>query len=456
MGGLDALRGVINGGRDLLCQIPASRWDVEQAALDLVGSPPEVASRVRHGGFLCDAELFEHGFFSISAAEASAMDPQQRLLLELGYAALHGSSRRRSVLSGGGTGVFVGIERPDWALAQPPSARASVYAVTGDNVSVASGRVSFVLGLHGPCSSVDTACASALCALHGGASAVRAGECVGGGVSDGASAALALAVSLKLAPYGTLGAASAGMLSIDGRCKTLDARANGYARTEGVGALVLESVGVAASSCALLLGSGVRQDGRSASLTAPNGSAQRTLLAHVLGRSSVAAAQLGWVEAHGTGTALGDPTEAGSLVAVLGAASSTPSRGAVSIAAAKASVGHSEAASGAAGLLRAAQQLSVQSVSGNAQLRVLNPLVGARLGGGAAAFGLPTQVGAAAAPAACGGVSSFGFSGTIAHAVLRHQGRTSAMHTLFAYRRHAFPWRDAASFALRVITTIVP
>ena len=142
------------------------------------------------------------------------MDPQQRLLLELGYAALHASSHRRVTLMGGDDGVFLGIERPDWAFAQPPSARGSVYAVTGDNVSAAAGRVSFVLGMQGPCSSVDTACASSLAAMHGASHVVLGGECAG---------ALALGVSLKLAPYGTLGAAAAGMLSSDGRCKTLDA-----------------------------------------------------------------------------------------------------------------------------------------------------------------------------------------------------------------------------------------
>merc|ERR1712185_429069 len=105
---------------------------------------------------------------------------------------------------GGDGGVFLGIERPDWALAQPPSARGSVFAVTGDNVSVAAGRLSFALGLHGPCASVDTACASALVALHGGALAVGGGEC---------GSAVALAVSLKLVPHGTLGTAAAGMLS---------------------------------------------------------------------------------------------------------------------------------------------------------------------------------------------------------------------------------------------------
>ena len=275
--------------------MPLTRWVLEETA-DVSVLTSVQAQCVRYGGFVAGTERFDAAAFGLSPAEVGAMDPQQRLLLELGYAALHGSSHRRVTLLGGDGGVFLGIERPDWALAQPPTARGSVYAVTGDNVSAAAGRVSFALGLQGPCSSVDTACASALVAVHWGTHAVRAGE---------SGAALALAVSLKLVPHGTLGAASAGMLSVDGRCKTLDARANGYARSEGVGALVLLCEG---SGVTTLCGSAVRQDGRSASLTAPNGSAQRTLLVSALDRASLHAVEVGSLEAHGTGTALGDPT----------------------------------------------------------------------------------------------------------------------------------------------------
>ena len=191
---------------DALGGVPSARWVLSQLVDERVLSETQLQC-VQYGGFVSGAQLFDSRAFSISHAEVGAMDPQQRLLLELGYAALHGSSQRRVALMGGDGGVFLGIERPDWALAQPSSTRSSVYAVTGDNVSAAAGRLSFVLGLQGPCSSVDTACASALAALHGSAHAVRASEC---------GHALALAVGLKLAPHGTLGAASAGMLSVDG------------------------------------------------------------------------------------------------------------------------------------------------------------------------------------------------------------------------------------------------
>ena len=382
---------------DAMGSVPLTRWALEEIA-DTSALTSVQAACVRHGGFVGGAQRFDAAAFSLSLAEAGAMDPQQRLLLELGYAALHGSSQRRITLMGCDVGVLLGIERPDWALAQPPLARGSVYAVTGDNVSAAAGRVSFALGLQGPCSSVDTACSSALAAVHWGGYAIRGGE---------SRAALALAVSLKLTPHVTLGAASAGMLSVDGRCKTLDARANGYARSEGVGALVLrEGSGAALRLC----GSAVRQDGRSASLTAPNGSAQRTLLVAALERATLGAFDVGSIEAHGTGTALGDPTEAGALAAVHGAAENPRS---IVYGAAKASVGHTEASSGQVGLLRLSEMADV--ATGNAHLRSLNPLVGSRLGSRAGCFVLSSQ--AVSSQLACG-VSSFWYSGTIAHAVL--------------------------------------
>ena len=261
---------------DAVGSVPSARWTLSNL-LDITALTPVQAYSVQYGGFVLEVQRFDERAFGMSYAEASAADPQQRLLLEHSYAALHASSQRRTVLMGGDTGIFLGIERPDWAMAQPPSTRGSVYAVTGDNVSVAAGRVCFVLGLQGPCASVDTACASALVALHTSAYSVKDCEC---------TFAVALAVSLKLVPHLTLGAAAAGMLSVDGRCKTLDARANGYARSEGVGALVLRRDDYVLTTEVHLGGTAVRQDGRSASLTAPNGSAQHNLLHTALSRAS--------------------------------------------------------------------------------------------------------------------------------------------------------------------------
>ena len=418
---------------DGLGTVPAVRWTLDRTA-DVHTLSAAQQRCVQHGGWLRGAEQFDSRLFGISPAEAKAMDPQQRLLAEFGYSSLHGSSHRRGSLSGGDGGVFLGIERPDWAIAQPRSARESVYAVTGDNVSAAAGRLSFMLGMQGPCLSADTACASALSALHGASYAVRGNEC---------AFALTLAVSLKLAPYATLGAASAGMLSMDGRCKTFDAHANGYARTEGIGAL-LAMLADEVTLRVTVSSSSVRQDGRSASLTAPNGSAQRALIVATLWRASLLAAEVDCTEAHGTGTALGDPTEAGAIAAVYGGSDTrtTP----LLIGAAKASIGHSEAGSGQVGLLKLSRLLQDETASGNAQLRALNPMVSERLDGVSGRFGLPNQAVVARASTR-GGVSSFGYSGTIAHSLLRCASSSVStyieQHPAPVYAKLSFPWVDA-------------
>ncbi|MGA1354626.1 MAG: beta-ketoacyl synthase N-terminal-like domain-containing protein, partial [Candidatus Limnocylindrus sp.] len=427
---------MLRGGGDAIGLVPAQRWVLEQM-VDVDALSESQKACVQHGGFISGAERFDHRLFGVSRAEAAAMDPQQRLLLETGYEALHAHGGRLAWLlgDGGNVGVFVGIERPDWSTVQAavPKLHNSVYAATGGTVSVASGRVSFVLGLQGPCMSVDTACSSALVSLHFGGHAVRGDEC---------RSALASGVGLKLLPYATLGAAAAGMLSVDGRCKTLDARANGYVRSEGVGMVLLHSSTVGGSHLSLvsqLNGSSVRQDGRSASLTAPNGSAQRTLLQSALARASLPCTAVGCLEAHGTGTALGDPTEVGSMAAVY-LASRRPMP--LALGAAKANIGHAEAASGMMGLLRAQQVVRGAWSSGNAQLRALNPLIAARLQGAHSAVLAPLCAQSLKDGDVCG-VSSFGFSGTIAHSVLSAcvLDRLVSWSPLVKFRATSFPWR---------------
>ena len=235
--GIESSRWALDAGEQRCCwqRVVTGSVDAGEAVDASLLSASQLAC-ARHGGFVAGADRFANTAFRVSPAEAEVMDPQQRMLLEAGYAGLHSAGQRRATLMGGDGGVFVGIERPDWALLQalrrsssqgsPPSA----FAVTADTVNVASGRLSFVLGLQGPCSSVDTACSSTLVALHGASSALSGGEC---------GVAVVLAVSLKLMPQPTLMAAAAGMLSSDSRCKTLDWLANGYVRSEALGAMVL-------------------------------------------------------------------------------------------------------------------------------------------------------------------------------------------------------------------------
>ena len=284
----------------------------------LVDSPPEVRSRVRHGGFLISAELFEHTSFSISAAEAAAMDQQQRQLLERGYASLHAAGLSRSSLMGAVVAVNVGQWASSTNRADGCACWASVYAATGFACSVTCGRVSFVLGLQGPCASYDTACSASLVGNHSSIRALQRNEC---------STALSSGVNMILSPATMRGNAIAGFTSVKGRSHTFDNRADGYARGEAIDAITLRpSARSSALRVSQMVGSAIRQDGRSASLTAPNGQAQQGVLLASLQDAGMRASDATSLEAHGTGTALGDPVEAGSLAAAYRAAIGTRAR----------------------------------------------------------------------------------------------------------------------------------
>ena len=441
-------RSMLQASGNALSAVPAKRWTETEAAEAMPSISSKHLASTRHGGFVAWAEQFDAAWFRVSPAEAEAMDPQQRLLLEVGYTGLHESGYRRVVLMESDSAVFVGIERPDWALLQAlrrsadQSANVSAFAVTADTINVAAGRLSFVLGLQGPCVSMDTACASALTALHAAACAVTGGECV---------SASALAVSLKLVPQPTLFAAAAGMLSVDGRCKTLDSRANGYVRSEGVGTTVLGSMG-RVNRLSAVDGSAVRQDGRSASLTAPNGSAQRQLLRCTLDRAGACSERVCAVEAHGTGTPLGDPTEVAALMGVLTEVAAAC--GERALGAAKANVGHAEAASGQVALLNVVQQIGHhEGTVGNGQLRHVNPLVASSLRSvPQVGLLLPMHVlrgGRRASSASVHhGVSAFGYSGTIAHALFAMLNCRGAVYNFQPsspnglYQRVSIAWRD--------------
>ena len=254
-------------GSDLISEVPLGRWRV--------GGPgfPDgvIGQRARYGGFLSDAELFDNAFFSVSPSEAGAMDPQQRLLLERSFEALHGASFQRTSLMDLVAGVFLGVAANDFAevVRTTPSLARSVYAATGSSHSVASGRISFVLGMQGPCVSYDTACSAALAANHAALRALQHRECV---------AALSVGVSMMLLPGVGITFATAGMLSAGGHCHTFDSRADGYVRGEACCAATLRVSSFATHDTLRLVGCCVRQDGKRASLTALNGQAQRALL----------------------------------------------------------------------------------------------------------------------------------------------------------------------------------
>ena len=435
-------------GHNGVVEVPTARWHVDaQAAL-----PEPLASRARHGGFLRGTELADCAAFAISPVEAVAVDPCQRLVLEHGYAALHGARLDRLVFGGSLTGVFLGFSGSEFSkiLALSP-AGSSVYAATGSAASIACGRVSYVLGLHGPCATYDTACSAALVACHAGLRALQLDECPAG---------LVAGVTLMLLPGVGLSFALAGMTSARGRSQTFDARADGYARAEACGGVALRSSVDEASLCCLL-GSAVRQDGRSASLTAPNGQAQQHLLMAALCHAGTVADALALGEAHGTGTALGDPIEAGSLAAaVLVAREEAP----LIVGSVKANIGHAEPAAGMTGLLKLALALCSGEAAPNAQLRAVNLHVSGVVRH--TKCGLPTHPAMLALASQRGGASSFGYAGTIANVLLSCasapnvvDGRSLALPLM--YRRRTFMMGAAVcpaegATAHKAITVDVP
>jgi acyl transferase domain-containing protein len=297
------------------------------------------------GGFMEDLELFDASFFKISAAEASAMDPQQRLLLEYSYLAFHDAGYSKEVLQGQDAGVFVGISGTDAQelAGNRSNADVSVYSANGTTHSTAAGRLSFVFGLQGPCAAYDTACSSALVALHAAVRSLQHEEC---------DLAVATGVSVMLTATASKSIATAGMTSSSGRCHTFDEGADGYCRSEGCGAVVLKRMGDALADQdrihAVVRGVGVAQDGTSASLTAPNGQAQEKLLHAALRDAGLASHELDYLETHGTGTALGDPIEMNALKAVMGEGRSDEHP--LVMGGVKANIGHLEPAAGIAGL----------------------------------------------------------------------------------------------------------
>ena len=384
--------------------VPATRWDKYGPSLPSL--------HMSFGGFLRYVDRFDGGFFGMPPTESLATDPQHRLLLELGYEALHSASERKDSLSGQLVSVGVGICHEDFrTLTQDGELSKSPYASVGYAHSVAAGRLSYVLGLHGPCTSLDVACASALVATQYTESSL---------LRDGCLSGLAAGVNVMLTPEVACRFANAGMLSHKGRCHTFDARADGYLRAESCCAIVLkpvdgvEDVGNGASSDGLK-GLTVRQDGKSASLTAPNGQAQQQLLHAALRFAGSTRAELRSIEAHGTGTPLGDPIEAGSLKgALVGRDGGQP----LVLGGVKGNSGHTESAAGLSGLQAVLLAHRHAFAAPNTQLRVLNPHVSS-LVDGEKVLTLPVQLAPPAPPLGKGGVSSFGYSGTIAHALLR-------------------------------------
>jgi acyl transferase domain-containing protein/acyl carrier protein len=400
---------LLRDGVDAIREVPADRFD-QHAFYDPDPATPGKMN-TRWGGFLGQVDQFDANFFGISPREAVRMDPQQRLLLEVTWEALQDAGQVPERLAGTEVGVFIGIATNDYGRLQwNDLARIDAYAGTGNALSIAANRISYLFDFRGPSIALDTACSSSLVAVHWACCSLRTGE---------STLALAGGVNLILSPAIAINFTKAGAMAPDGRCKAFDARANGYVRSEGAGVVVLKPLSKALADgdpiYAVIRGSAMNQDGRSNGLMAPNPLAQEAVLREAYRQAGVSPGKVQYVEAHGTGTLLGDPIEAQALGAVLGV--ERPPGRSCALGSVKTNIGHLEAAAGIAGLIKVALALRHQEIPPSLHFEEPNPHIPFNE--------LPLRVQTALSPwptesgPALAGVSAFGFGGTNAHVVLQ-------------------------------------
>lgn len=437
---------LLESGIDPIGPIPEGRFDVKRFLHPEPGTPGKLVTA--DGGFLPDIDQFDAGFFGLSPREARKIDPQHRLLLEVAYEALEDAGIPVSSLAGRRVGVYVGIWTGEYENVMYRSpAELDFHSITGGGRYAASGRISYAFDLRGPALTVDTGCSASLVALHLARQAIETGE---------ADLAIVGAANLVLQPHVNIGYSRSGMLSAGGRCRFGDDDAAGYVRSDGAAAIVLKPLDNARADRdpirGVLLATGVNADGRgSGQLATPSSDAQAELLETVYDRAGVDPSTVPYVEAHGTGTRAGDPVELSALGRVLGKDRRTP----LIVGSVKTNIGHTEACAGMAGLIKTLLALEHRRIPANLHLRTPN----ATIAWGDLKVEIPTiaRDWPADAPLVAG-VSSFGITGTNAHAVVaapesvqaRIQPGSADMDThVFAVSGATATARDQAAERLR-------
>jgi acyl transferase domain-containing protein/NADPH:quinone reductase-like Zn-dependent oxidoreductase/SAM-dependent methyltransferase/acyl carrier protein len=401
---------LLEEGREAVGDVPADRWNVER----FYDAEPGIVGKTiaKRGGFIDGIDQFDPQFFGISPREAPYIDPQQRLLLETAYEAIEDAGVVLDLDKGTDIGVFVGISHNDYqGLQHTATDRAgiSAHTPTGSAHSIAANRISYCLNLTGPSIAMDTACSSALTAVHVACEHILAGHC---------KTAMAGGVTVMITPDGFIGFSQAGMLSPEGKCKAFDASANGFVRGEGAGMVLLKKLSEAIADGdpihAVIIGSAVNSDGHTNGISLPSPEAQARLVRDACVIAGVNPSQIGYVEAHGTGTAVGDPIEAHALAEAL-CADRTDANPLV-IGSVKTNLGHLETASGVAGLVKAALVLKHGRIPASLHFDTPNPHIDF------AALKLRMPVANETFPGngatRLAGINSFGFGGSNAHVIL--------------------------------------
>ncbi|MEN6405045.1 MAG: amino acid adenylation domain-containing protein [Thermoguttaceae bacterium] len=404
----DAYWRLLCQGVDAVGEVPPDRWNVDEFYDPDPAAPGKMCTR--WGGFLKNIDRFDNHFFGISDREASRIDPQQRILLELTWEALEDAGLPPAGLRGQKIGVFVGIAQSEYGLMLSSDLDLTdAHVAAGTSLCLAANRLSFVFGLHGPSLSLDTACSSSLVALHLACQSIRSGDC---------DAALVGGANMLLSPIGTINLTKAGFCATDGCVHAFDAAATGYVRSEGVGVVVLKPLSVALKNNdpihAVILGSAVNQNGSSNGLTAPNRLAQEQVLRDAYAQARVSPGAVQYVETQGTGTRLGDAIEATALGNVL--RDGRPTGSTCAIGSVKTNLGHLEAASGMASLIKAVLMLERGQMPPSLHFETPNPEIPFDR--------LPLRVQSQRTPwpdvpgPRLAGVSAFGFGGSNSHVVL--------------------------------------
>ncbi|KAF7455817.1 Type I fatty acid synthase, partial [Cryptosporidium felis] len=400
---------MLQSGVDAIEEIPKSRWNIDEFYSKDLDS--EGTMYTREGGFIENIDQFGASFFKIAPIEARSMDPQQRLFLEKSYEALDDAGYTLESLKKLNISVFAGCCSNDWThiCKTEMGSNVGTYAATSHAASILANRVSYTLGLTGSSVTVDSACSASIVALHVSLQELFNGQCI---------AAVVGGINLILSPQITIALCKARMLSMDCRCKSFDASANGYVRGEGVGVLILKTMEDANRDnnkiYSIIKGSSVNHNGRSASLTAPNGISQQNVINSALECAGLRPNDISYLEAHGTGTSLGDPIEISALKNIF---SKTRDSGKpLIIGAVKTNIGHLEGAAGIAGIFKVILSLLNDNVPPNLHFKVINPHINLK--------GFPviipvsnTCLQSYDGSKICAGVSAFGFGGTNAHAI---------------------------------------
>ncbi len=402
---------LLQDGGNGIVGVPSGRWDADAFYSDDHSVPGTIVSK--EGGFLTSwrPDEFDAEFFGISPREAAAMDPQQRLLLEVTWEALENAGITAPMIRGTQTSVFVGMTTYDYTLTlagRLPPEEVDPHVPFGNAANFAAGRLSYFLGAHGPAVVLDTACSSSLVTVHLACQSLRRRE------SD---QALVAGVNLMLSPENSVATSRWGMLAPDGRCKTFDASADGYVRSEGCGVVVLKRLSDAVrdgdSVLAVVRGSAVNQDGPSSGQTVPSGPAQQAVVRSALAAARLEPSDIDYIEAHGTGTALGDPIELGALHQVFGERHGAAP---LVLGSVKTNLGHLESAAGIAGFIKTVLTVQHGYIPQHLHFTELTP--NAVEGASKFTIAADGMDWPAVGRARRAGVSSFGVSGTNAHVVI--------------------------------------